>query len=767
MPLSPISFIAVNYRDFKTWWLKAYDPGTTTPKSMALDSEGLTTVAKLQLNADGFLIASGGALVIPYLNGAYDLWLFPTEAEADANDTSNALRLADDILGVLPDDAIETLLINDLSQAYEFATRQLMIDSLIVFPPGKKLHAIDTNSDYIVTTGATAYPIVSPALAFGYAAIQPFLSKVSLIQAGGLAGSGNDATLPLVELKTYCEINNITMVLDAKEFRVTEEINFDAEIRIESSPANSIDNIGETGTTILVDVNDVAKVGFNFGKNNNVMSPYFQGCKFKAVSPCSNTMTIQCATFYGDHFIFDANSNQYNGLFIENWFIGNIRRVEGKGKVYFLKVTGNTSGVIEHVNAQSVEDVVGSHSIQIDSLVDGFFRIENLYLEAQTRRNLSITNCQDTATILIDKIYEETQTYPIIIDNCNSVQILQYRTNLSDEGIHVSNSKGINIGVLAIGKFERNPAVKVLDDSDVSVSTLQNNFVNGADKRDYTIIEGELSGSPILSSSANVKLLPSAGKSVIPYSAGAVSATVPTNPNQAVSDTSCLLTAGQNLKIPISSWKKGKRYVIKLVYKNDNAGQNDCYLRIVNGSTIKDFLSFNNTDTGFRTLYFVFEAPEVNIDGLTALYFYNTNGTAIVHYLGMAEYGGDYLPNTIEENEIHLTKEIDLAVLGVQAITDSVEGLKFSRFELQYDGASTAGATVFVGRLPNAGGLTKYVEFASSIKVVGDLETAMTVTVGSKDMSNAEKGLGLNIAGTGTGKAIVHVYAKLADPSAT
>ena len=100
MSLSPISFIAPNYRDYKNEWLKAYEPGTTTPKSMALDAGGVVTVAKLQLNADGFIVTAGAAIVIPYVDSAYDLWLFPTEAEADSNDTSGAIKLADDIIGV-------------------------------------------------------------------------------------------------------------------------------------------------------------------------------------------------------------------------------------------------------------------------------------------------------------------------------------------------------------------------------------------------------------------------------------------------------------------------------------------------------------------------------------------------------------------------------------------------------------------------------------------------------------------------------------------
>lgn len=100
MAFSPVAFIAPNYRDFNNYWLKVYEPGTTTPKVMALESDGGTQVAKLEVNADGFLVSAGAALVIPYIDDSYDAWLFPTEAEADANDTTNAERLADDMTGV-------------------------------------------------------------------------------------------------------------------------------------------------------------------------------------------------------------------------------------------------------------------------------------------------------------------------------------------------------------------------------------------------------------------------------------------------------------------------------------------------------------------------------------------------------------------------------------------------------------------------------------------------------------------------------------------
>jgi hypothetical protein len=140
MAYSPIALVAPNYRDYKNEWLKAYEPGTTTPKIMALDSAASVTVAKLQLNADGFLNSAGDALVIPYLSGAYDLYLFPTAAEADSNTTTNAIRVANNIIGVLADDAIEELLINDLSQAYEpWKTVAAMQIDATILPVGKKV----------------------------------------------------------------------------------------------------------------------------------------------------------------------------------------------------------------------------------------------------------------------------------------------------------------------------------------------------------------------------------------------------------------------------------------------------------------------------------------------------------------------------------------------------------------------------------------------------------------------------------------------------
>tara|TARA_R110000851_G_scaffold105683_2_gene224293 strand:+ start:4830 stop:7217 length:2388 start_codon:yes stop_codon:yes gene_type:complete len=151
MALSPVAYIAPNYTDYGTWWLKAYSPGTTTPLTMALDSAGATTVAKLQLNANGFLVSASNALVIPYIDGAYDLWLFPTEAEADANDTSSAVRVADNVVNTSTTGATEgALSIFSTVAAMKLSTS----DALVV---GSSVH---TQGYYSVNDGGGASYVV-------------------------------------------------------------------------------------------------------------------------------------------------------------------------------------------------------------------------------------------------------------------------------------------------------------------------------------------------------------------------------------------------------------------------------------------------------------------------------------------------------------------------------------------------------------------------------------------------------------------------------
>jgi hypothetical protein len=95
MSYAPVAFIAPNYRDYGGWWLKSYQPSSTTAIAMATDSTGSTLAAKFQLDEDGFITSDGNALVIPFIDQPYDSYLFPTAEDADNNDTANAVRVAD------------------------------------------------------------------------------------------------------------------------------------------------------------------------------------------------------------------------------------------------------------------------------------------------------------------------------------------------------------------------------------------------------------------------------------------------------------------------------------------------------------------------------------------------------------------------------------------------------------------------------------------------------------------------------------------------
>lgn len=97
MAYTEITGIAPQYSEQDGWFLKFYKPTTDTPISMATNLSGDTLLAKAELDINGFITTDGTTLFIPFLDQSYDAFLFPTAAEADANDTVNAKRIAKNI----------------------------------------------------------------------------------------------------------------------------------------------------------------------------------------------------------------------------------------------------------------------------------------------------------------------------------------------------------------------------------------------------------------------------------------------------------------------------------------------------------------------------------------------------------------------------------------------------------------------------------------------------------------------------------------------
>jgi hypothetical protein len=115
---------------------------------------------------------------------------------------------------------VQGLLNTSVDVVTEFATRQLMIDSTIVFPTDKPLHVINTNADYIVTAGASPN-VGSPALTgFGHAAIQIYNDTVTLRQLGAAedaVGDGVEAgTTDDTAVVTYAATLGINVIVSNK-----------------------------------------------------------------------------------------------------------------------------------------------------------------------------------------------------------------------------------------------------------------------------------------------------------------------------------------------------------------------------------------------------------------------------------------------------------------------------------------------------------------------------------------------------------------------
>lgn len=88
-----IFYIAPEYVKYEGWYLKAYQSGTTISLDIFLDEAETTSVDKLIVNANGFFEHEGN-IITPRVGGRYDLYLIPTEDEADNNIISNAIILA-------------------------------------------------------------------------------------------------------------------------------------------------------------------------------------------------------------------------------------------------------------------------------------------------------------------------------------------------------------------------------------------------------------------------------------------------------------------------------------------------------------------------------------------------------------------------------------------------------------------------------------------------------------------------------------------------
>jgi len=156
MAYKSLAGIIPNYDELQGFFLKFYEPNTTTPIAMATDVTGGTLLAKAELDINGFPATTGNALFIPFMNEAYDAYLFPTEAEADANDTINAFRVAQNI------DPLENELVNSFEKFGAVGDGVTDDTTAILNAVAAEGHAVGTiGQTYAITAGSLDYSTVS------------------------------------------------------------------------------------------------------------------------------------------------------------------------------------------------------------------------------------------------------------------------------------------------------------------------------------------------------------------------------------------------------------------------------------------------------------------------------------------------------------------------------------------------------------------------------------------------------------------------------
>lgn len=94
---SPISYINKNYKKYAGWWVKAYQPFTSTSKPIWFEAVEITSVDKIQISEDGFFKNLDGENTTLYLDEYFDLYLFETEELADADLFEFAYKIASDV----------------------------------------------------------------------------------------------------------------------------------------------------------------------------------------------------------------------------------------------------------------------------------------------------------------------------------------------------------------------------------------------------------------------------------------------------------------------------------------------------------------------------------------------------------------------------------------------------------------------------------------------------------------------------------------------
>ena len=508
---------------------------------------------------------------------------------------------------------------------------------------------------------------------------------------------------------------NQQLVFPPGTYLLNDEIAIDKNIQLICAPTNEY---GAGGTIFMVSHNNAAKSGFSVGVvNKSIRFEMIGEPEFDAPNNTYDAfagLRCEAATVFVDGVRSTAN---INGLYVNSSYIGYINRIQGTGKTYLCKVTGDTSLIFGACNIGS--STGGLASFQIET-TGGYLRINNIYLEAQSQRNLAITNCS-RASVYINSIYAENSNfYDINILNSENIVIENYSTNTNVKAVVISNSSNIKVNnIHAKDRLSPNAIVDIdAASNNIFVGGVLYDPVSsdGLGIREYVCIRGIFNGNNATPMIINPDLMLSANGTTSTVGGASVTSNVPTDARLIFSNNSIEVTNAAPLKIPFTKWEASQSVVIQLIYKCTTAGQNDVTISFVNnGSTeILSINSFHVANADFQMITFVTRLP-----GTTDVNQYSNiqvkcaaGKTAEVHYLNLSQYDGGMLPfGFVDESILFESTALTLNSVSDQAIFVPRIGAKqyrFKAYELVYATSTSAGtaATVAFGDADSSGALS-------------------------------------------------------------
>lgn len=106
------------------FYIKFYASGTVTPIPMAIDSTGVTTLAKCVLSTEGYPLNGSSAVFIPHIDQTYKIILYRNAVDADADTTGNAVWIVDSLDPVL---AITSIFIDNYQSIRDFTGAEVIL----------------------------------------------------------------------------------------------------------------------------------------------------------------------------------------------------------------------------------------------------------------------------------------------------------------------------------------------------------------------------------------------------------------------------------------------------------------------------------------------------------------------------------------------------------------------------------------------------------------------------------------------------------------